>query len=527
MTPLRENIAHWLPGARQRLRDMTVAPSIEHVGSVESIGDGVATIRGLPGTRLDELLRFDDGTLGLAFRVDERAVGCVLLGDAEKVVAGSAVRGTGEVIRVPVGEGLLGRVVDPTGAPLDEGPPIAFERRDPIERPAPAIVDRDLVTEPLLTGLTVVDAMIPLGRGQRELIIGDRKTGKTAVAVDVVINQRSSDVLCVYAAIGQKASAVNQVIDAVRRYGAIERCIFVVGSAEAQPGAQWITPYAACAMAEYFRDQGRDALLILDDLTKHAIIYRQLSLLLRKPPGREAYPGDVFHIHARLLERAAKLSQDLGGGSLTALPIAETLAGNLTAYIPTNLISITDGQVYLEPKLFYEGQKPAVNVGMSVSRVGGQTQAPVIKRLAETLKLEYAQFLELEVFTRFGAMVDERTKATIEHGRCIRAILEQPEYEPRSLPQQAALLLAAHEGRLDALPLDRVERFKSGVGAWLAEHRPRAVARIEERGDLSDEERQDLLSGIDAFLAELAPARAAAASGEGSGAAPSGTGAEA
>jgi F-type H+-transporting ATPase subunit alpha len=505
MKPLREDIATWLPVARQRLRNMRVEPTLEHVGVVERIGDGVATISGLPWTRLDELLRFEDGTLGLAFRVAEESVGCVLLGSGEEITAGSRVRGTGEIIRVPVGDALLGRIVDSTGAPLDEGSPIAADRRDPIERPAPAIVDRDQVTQPLMTGLTVVDAMIPLGRGQRELIIGDRKTGKTAVAVDTIINQRSSDVICVYAAVGQKASTVNQVVDAVRQYGAFERCIFVVGEAAAPPGAQWITPYAACTMAEYFRDQGRDALLIIDDLTKHAIVYRQLSLLLRKPPGREAYPGDVFYLHARLLERAAKLADKLGGGSLTALPIAETQAGNLTAYIPTNLISITDGQIYLEPKLFYEGQKPAVNVGMSVSRVGGQTQAPVMKRLAKALKLEYAQFLELEVFTRFGAMVDERTKRTIEHGRRIRAILVQPEYQPHSLSQQVALLLAVDEGKLDALPLGLVERFKSGLGARLSEHCPRAIARIEDSGDLSDEDRQDLVGAVDAFLAEIAP----------------------
>ncbi len=504
MKPIREDLAKWLPSARRRLRDMEVAPAFEHVGVVERVGDGVATISGLPWTRLDELLRFEDGTLGLAFRVDEESLGCVLLGTGEAITAGSRVQGTGEVIRVPVGEALLGRVIDSTGAPLDDGPPIAAERRDPIERPAPGIVDRDLVTRPLMTGLTVIDAMIPLGRGQRELIIGDRKTGKTAVVIDTIINQRSSDVICVYAAVGQKASTVNQVVDAVRRHGDLESCIFVVGEAEASPGTQWITPYAACTMAEYFRDQGRDALLVLDDLTKHAIVYRQLSLLLRKPPGREAYPGDVFYIHARLLERAAKLSERSGGGSLTALPIAETQAGNLTAYIPTNLISITDGQIYLEPKLFYEGQKPAVNVGMSVSRVGGQTQAPVMKRLAETLRLEHTQFLELEVFTRFGAMVDERTRRTIEHGRRIRAILAQPEYRPLSLAEQVALLLAVHEGKLDGLPLALVERFKRGIGPWLQENCPRTLGRIEQTEKLSEEDRQDLVRAMDGFLARTA-----------------------
>lgn len=506
MTPLRKDISNWLPTARQRLRDMRIEPTLEHVGTVEQVGDGVAKISGLPWTGLDELLRFEGGTLGLAFRVDEASVGCVLLGRGEMITAGSRVRGTGEIIRVPVGEALLGRIVDSVGLPLDNGSPILAERRDPIERPAPAIVDRALVSEPLLTGLTVIDAMIPLGRGQRELIIGDRKTGKTALAVDAMINQRNSDVLCVYAAVGQKKTTINQVVDAVRKYGAIERCIFVVAEADAPPGAQWITPYAACTMAEYFRDQGRDALLIIDDLTKHAILYRQISLLLRKPPGREAYPGDVFYLHARLLERAAKLSQELGGGSLTMLPIAETQAGNLTAYIPTNLISITDGQIYLEPKLFFEGQKPAVNVGMSVSRVGGQSQAPAMKQLAETLKLEYAQFLELEIFTRFGAMVDERTKRTIAHGRSIRAILGQRLYQPHSLSQQVALLLAVEEGKLDLLPLALVEQFRSGLGSWLSGHCPVTVARIEHQGEFSAQERQDMILAIDALLAQIVPA---------------------
>jgi F-type H+-transporting ATPase subunit alpha len=507
-TPIRDELAAWLPGARDRLRRMTVDPAVEHVGIVEHVGDGVAIVSGLPHTRLDELLRFEDGTLGLAFRVDAESIGCVLLGASEAIGAGTSGRGTGEIIRVPVGEGLLGRVVDPTGMPLDDGPPVDAARRDPIEQPAPGIVDRELVTEPLMTGLTVVDAMIPLGRGQRELIIGDRKTGKTAIAVDTVINQRDTDIVCVYACVGQKTSTVNQIVEAIRANGAIERCIFVVGAAEAPPGAQWITPYAACSMAEYFRDQGQDALLIIDDLTKHAIIYRQLSLLLRKPPGREAYPGDVFYTHARLLERAAKLSDERGGGSLTALPIAETQAGNLTAYIPTNLISITDGQIYLEPKLFYEGQKPAVNVGMSVSRVGGQTQARAMKSLAEKLRLEYAQFLELEVFTRFGAMVDERTRRTIEHGRRIRAVLAQPKYRPVPLTVQVALLLAVDEGKLEDVPLELMPRFKTELGPWLRDRCPRTEARIEGAGTLSDEDRSDLGAALDGFIGMLTSAEA-------------------
>ncbi len=501
MTDLRDDLRAWLGATQKRAAEIAPAPSLDHVGTVVQVGDGVAEIAGLPGTRLDELLRFEDGTLGLALRVDEEQVGCVIVGGTGEVGAGSRVRGTGEIVRVPVGEALLGRVVDPLGAPLDGGPAIEAERRDPVEQPAPAIVDRDLVTQPLATGLTVVDAMIPLGRGQRQLVIGDRKVGKTALALDAIINQKSTDVVCVYAAVGQKASTVAQVIEAVRAHGAFERCIFVVGAADAPPGAQWIAPYAACTMAEHFRDRGRDALLVIDDLTKHAIVYRQLSLLLRNPPGREAYPGDIFHIHARLLERAAKLNKAKGGGSLTALPLAETQAGDLTAYIPTNLISITDGQIYLEPKLFYEGQKPAVNVGMSVSRVGGHTQAPAMRALAGKLRLEYAQFLELEVFTRFGAMVDERTRRTIEHGRRIRAVLAQRQFAPLPLAVEVALLLAVDSGKLDAVPLDDVARFKDAAASHLAERCPRAMARVAATGELADEDREALLAAIDALVA--------------------------
>jgi F-type H+-transporting ATPase subunit alpha len=497
----------WLEAARRRLGTDAPAPRLEHVGRVEEIGDGVAHVTGLPHTRLDELLRFEDGTLGLAMTIDEKRTGCVLLQSGDGISAGGRVKGTGEIARVPVGEALLGRTISPIGEPLDEAGPIAAERFDPVERPAPGIIDRDLVTEPLLTGITVIDAMIPLGRGQRQLIIGDRKTGKTSIIIDAMINQRDSDVVCVYAAIGQKASSVAHVIDAVKTHGAIDRCVFVVGTADASPGAQWITPYAACTIAEYFRDRGQHALLILDDLTKHAIIYRQLSLLLRKPPGREAYPGDVFYLHARLLERAAKMSTEKGGGSLTALPVAETLAGNLTAYIPTNLISITDGQVYLEPKLFYEGQKPAVNVGMSVSRVGGATQAKAIKSLADSLKLDYAQFLELEVFTRFGAMVDERTGKKIAHGRRLRAILGQPEYKPLPLSRQVALLLAVAQGRLDEVPLADIPKFRDLIAERLPRDRPRVAAEIDETGKLSDEARAALLDLIDACVTEVRPAK--------------------
>jgi F-type H+-transporting ATPase subunit alpha len=377
-------------------------------------------------------------------------------------------------------------------------------RFDPVEQPAPTIVDRDFVSEPLATGLTVIDAMIPLGRGQRQLVIGDRKTGKTAIGVDTILNQRTSDVISVYAAIGQKDSTVARVIDTVRRLGAPERCIFVVGEADAPPGLQWLAPYAACAMAEYFRDRGQHALLVIDDLTKHAAVYRELSLLLRRPPGREAYPGDVFYIHSRLLERAAKLSPEKGGGSLTALPIAETQAGNLSAYIPTNLISITDGQIYLEPKLFYEGQKPAVNVGLSVSRVGAKAQPPVLKDLARNLRLAYAQFLELEVFMRFGAIVDERTRRTIEHGRRIRAVLSQPENAPLTLAEQASLLLAVEENLLDPLPLATVIGLQATLAASFIKGLSAVADRINKTGRLNDKDRAALLNHVKQLLASLA-----------------------
>lgn len=487
MATLSDDLHAWLGASKERVRVSALEPNLEHVGRLVQIGDGVATVQGLPEARLDELLVFEDGVQGLAVDLGEQTIGCVLLGEPGEAQAGSIVRGTGEVARVPVGEALLGRVVDGLGTPLDGAGPIAAGALAPIEQPAPAIVDRALVTRPLATGLLIVDAMVPLGRGQRELIIGDRGTGKTAIAVDAMINQRMTGVICIYAAIGQKASSVAQVIEAVRQYGAPERCLFVVGEAQSAPGLQWLTPYAACTMAEHFVAEGRDVLLVIDDLTKHAAVYRQISLLLRKPPGREAYPGDIFYIHSRLLERAAKLGPDRGGGSLTALPIAETQAGNISAYIPTNLISITDGQIYLDPRLFYEDQKPAVDVGKSVSRVGGKTQAPVLKYLSESLRLEYSQFLELEIFTRFGTMVDERTQKIIEHGRRIRAVLGQRQFAPLALSEEVALLSALSQGVLDGMPLDLIAEFRSRLRPWLAEEFPEALLIDDQTPSLSDE----------------------------------------
>ncbi len=503
MSRLRDDLDRWFDDAHRRADAVVPEPHLDQVGVVVRVGDGVATVAGLPDARQDELLRFGTGSYGMAVSLNRRDIGCVLLSPWQDIGAGAPVHGTGTVVRVPVGEALFGRVVDPLGRPLDGEPPPETETFAPVDGPAPAIVDRDLVSQPLLTGLTVVDALVPFGRGQRELIIGDRKTGKTALAVDTIINQRDSDVICVYAAIGQKASSVNQVISAVRRHGPIERCVFVIGEGEAPPGLQWITPYAACAVAEHFTYQGKDTLLVLDDLTKHAAVYRQLSLLLRRPPGREAYPGDIFNIHSRLLERSAKLSAELGGGSLTALPIAETQAGNLSAYIPTNLISITDGQIYLEPKLFYEGQKPAVNVGLSVSRVGGKAQPPAIRELSKRLRLDYAQFLELEVFTRFGGMVDERTRRTVEHGRRIRAVLAQPQFRPLPVSLEAALLAAVATGVLDDLDADAVERFKSHLADWLADQCADLAARIDATGTLGDDDRADLERHVGALAAAM------------------------
>jgi F-type H+-transporting ATPase subunit alpha len=502
MPTIADRLTERLDQVRLRTQDLTLRPVERELGTVEAVGSGVVTIAGLPSTRLDELLVLPGDARALAVVLDIDCIGAVLLDRAEATAAGGQVKGTGEVVRVPVGESLLGRVVDPLGRPLDGGPPVSFERREPVERPAPAILDRDLVTEPLHTGVLVVDAMVPIGRGQRELIIGDRSTGKTSIALDAILSQKHSDVICVYAAVGQKASAVGRLIQEVKTAGPFERSIFVVAEADDPPGLQWIAPYAACTMAEYFRDKGGHALLVIDDLTKHAVVHRELSLLLRNPPGREAYPGDVFYLHARLLERAAKLSKTQGGGSLTALPIAETQGGNLSAYIPTNLISITDGQIYLESKLFHEGQKPAVNVGKSVSRVGGKTQPAAIRSLAGKLRLEYAQFLELEVFSRFGQVLDPRTERALEHGRRIRAILEQPQSEPHTLGFEVALLLALREGLLDTVPVERVDAFRAGLLDALQAIHGEIVLRMEREGRLEEAD-QKVLRG---WLAERARA---------------------
>lgn len=504
MSALRDDLQAWRRRAAVLADQATPGPVRRDVGVLRALGDGIALVSGLMHCRHDDLLRFAGGGVGMAVALEPDTIGVVLLSPWDHLEAGAAVETTGTVASVPVGDALFGRVIDPLGRPLDGGRNLPETcPRLPVERPAPPIIDRALVSQPLVTGITVLDALLPIGRGQRELIIGDRKTGKTTLAVDAMLNQARGDVVCVYVAIGQRASAVKRVIDAVQRRGAMARTIIVVAAADGPPGLLWLAPYAACSMAEAVRDAGGHALLVIDDLSKHAAIHRQISLLLRRPPGREAYPGDVFYAHSRLLERGAKLSEQAGGGSLSILPIAETQAGNLSAYIPTNLISITDGQVLLEPRLFHAGQRPAVNVGKSVSRVGGKAQVPVLKELAGRLRLSYAQFLELEVFTRFGGMADARTRQTVTHGRRIRAILSQPQHSPRTLPEQAAALLAIEERLLDGLSLDAVETFKRALPTWLPQACPEAVRAVEATGHLDDRPRAALLTALRAWMGEL------------------------
>lgn len=506
MTVQSDALHDWASDAVERIAAARIGPVAETLGRVEDAADGVVRVSGLADLRAGEMVRFADGSFGLARILDQDSVGCVLLDEGTRIDAGQVVRGTGEVLRVPVGDALLGRVVDPLGRPLDGLGPLEASDHAPIERGAPSIIDRDLVTEPLQTGILLVDAMIPLGRGQRELILGDRQTGKTAIGVDAIINQRDSDVVCIYVAIGQKSSSVRQAIEAVRAHGNPQRCIFVIAGASTSPGLQWLAPFAGMTMAEHVRDAGGHALIVLDDLTKHAATHREISLLLRQPPGREAYPGDIFHLHARLLERAAKLCAAKGGGSLTALPIAETEAGNLSAYIPTNLISITDGQVVLDTRLFHEGRRPAVDTGRSVSRVGGKTQAPALRGVAENLRLAYAQFEELEVFSRFGATTEPRTRAKLEHGRRIREVLRQGRHAPRDLGVEVALLLAVDEGLLDPVPLPRMRDFTDGLGPWLSGEAGDALARVRDSGHLTADDRASLCEALAHRAAGLVPA---------------------
>ena len=463
------------------------------VGTITMVSTGIAMVSGLPNVGFEELLEFPGDVFGIAFNVDEHEIGVVLLGECSQLHAGDEVRRTGRVMDVAVGEGLLGRVIDPLGRPLDGNGPLAADQRLPIERSAAAIMDRAPVTVPLQTGLKVIDALIPIGRGQRELILGDRQTGKTAIAIDTILNQRDQNVVCVYCAIGQRASAVAKVVAILQEQGALAYTVVVVTEGNDAPGLTYIAPYAATSIAEYFMEAGRDVLIVYDDLTHHARAYRELSLLLRRPPGREAFPGDIFYIHSRLLERATHLCEERGSGSLTALPIIETEAQNMSAYIPTNLISITDGQIYLSPSLFELGVLPAVDVGKSVSRVGGKAQRAAYRAVAGDLKLAYAQFEELETFARFGARLDDDTRKIIEHGRRIRACLKQPESEPVAVPAQIAILLALTAKLLDVVPLEQITEAEQAVFAAAKNISAEICARFETADELSDADRNAII----------------------------------
>jgi len=473
----------------------TFAPQLtpREVGTITNVSTGIARVSGLPGVGFEELVKFPGGVFGIAFNVDEDEIGVVLLGEYSHLHAGDEVERTGRVMDVAVGDGLLGRVIDPLGRSLDGNGAVDSSERLPIERPAAAIMDRAPVTVPLQTGLKVVDALIPIGRGQRELILGDRQTGKTAIALDTILNQRGKDVLCVYCAIGQRAASVAKAVAILREQGALDYTVVIVTEGNDPPGLAYIAPYAATSIAEHFMEEGRDVLIVYDDLTQHARAYRELSLLLRRPPGREAFPGDIFYIHSRLLERATHLSKERGGGSLTALPIIETEAQNISAYIPTNLISITDGQIYLSPSLFALGVLPAVDVGKSVSRVGGKAQRAAYRAVAGDLKLAYAQFEELETFARFGARLDDDTRKIIEHGRRIRACLKQPEFSPVSVPAQIAVLLALTADLFDAVPLDQMTDAENAVIEAELNIPAEVSARFETAKELSDEDRQTII----------------------------------
>src|SRR5271165_7200161 len=492
-------------GIRQVREAFTPRLTLREVGIVTNVSTGIATLSGLPCVGYEELVKFRGDLLGIAFNVDEDEIGVILLGEYQDLHAGDEVERTGRVMDIAVGDGLLGRVIDALGKPLDGKGPVATDSRLPVERPAPAIMDRAAVSVPLQTGLKAVDALIPIGRGQRELILGDRQTGKTAIAIDTVLNQRGENVVCVYCAVGQRASAVAKTIAGLREKGAMDHTIVVVTEGNDPPGLAYIAPYAATSIAEHFMEAGRDVLIVYDDLTHHARAYRELSLLLRRPPGREAFPGDIFYIHSRLLERATHLGADFHGGSLTALPIIETEAQNISAYIPTNLISITDGQIYLSPTLFELGVLPAVDVGKSVSRVGGKAQRAAYRAVAGDLKLAYAQFTELESFAKFGTRLDEHTRKIIDHGQRIRAILKQPELEPASVSEQIVILVALTGGLLDSVPIGKVRDAEQALRNAVAAIPAEVLGRLTSADKLSDDDRKAILEIATHALAPFQP----------------------
>ncbi|MGQ9457350.1 MAG: F0F1 ATP synthase subunit alpha [Anaerolineae bacterium] len=486
---------------RERIARFEAPLEAADVGQVLEVGDGIARVSGLAGAMVSELLAFPHGVMGIAFNLEVDQVGAILMGDYTLIQEGDLVRTTGEIASVPVGDALIGRVVNALGEPIDGKGPIRTDKRRPVERIAPNVVTRKRVDTPVQTGIKAIDSMIPIGRGQRELIIGDRQTGKTALAIDTIINQKGKNLICIYVAIGQKQAQVAQVVATLEKYGAMDHTIVVVASASEPAALQYLAPYAGCAMGEEFMERGQDALIVYDDLLKHAWAYRQVSLLLRRPPGREAFPGDVFYLHSRLLERAAKLHPDYGGGSLTALPIIETQAGDVSAYIPTNVISITDGQIYLESDLFYAGIRPAVNAGLSVSRVGGAAQTRAMKQVAGMLRLEHAQYRELMAFAQFGADLDAATRAQLERGARIQEVLKQPQYQPLSLGHQVCILYAVVNGHLDDIPVADIQRFEEGFHRFLDTTHPEIPEAIETEKEISKATEEALKAAIAEFKA--------------------------
>ncbi|RWR47304.1 F0F1 ATP synthase subunit alpha [Sinirhodobacter ferrireducens] len=491
-----------LDGLKAKVATAELGPEAEEIGTVTHIADGLADISGLPDAQFGEILIFDTGARGFVQMLDTESVKAAFLDPMTGVEAGSVVRRSGQLLSVPVGKGLLGRVVDPLGRPLDGLGPIVAEAMMETERPAPEIIERDFVAEPVETGILVVDALFAVGRGQRELIIGERQTGKTSIAIDAIVNQKRSDIISVYVAIGQRSTAVRRVIEAVREKGAFERTIFVVAPATAEPGLRWLAPFAATTMAEWVRDSGGHALIVYDDLTKHAAVHRELALLSRQPPGREAYPGDIFYLHSRLLERSAKLSKEKGSGSLTALPIAEIEAGNLSAYIPTNLISIADGQIVTSAALFAGNQRPAVDIGLSVSRVGGKAQWGALKAVSGRVRLDYAQYLEMKMFSRFGGFGDAAMKARLARGERIGALLTQPRFEPLSTPAQVALLAALDAGGLDTIEPGQIAAVKQALEPLIAAE-PRLAAFRESPAKLDDELRAVLVACVKSAVGRI------------------------
>jgi F-type H+/Na+-transporting ATPase subunit alpha len=484
---------------RDQIGSYAVDVDVAEIGTIVSIGDGIARVHGVQNTMAGEMLEFPHGIYGIALNLEEESVGTVLLGDYTEIKEGDMVKRTGRIISVPVGPELVGRVVNALGQPIDGKGPIGSKKSMPIERIAPGVVDRSPVKEPMQTGLKAIDAMVPIGRGQRELIIGDRQTGKTAVAVDAIINQRGQDVICIYNAIGQKQSTVAQVVRTLRDAGAMDYTIVVSAGASDPAPLLYISPYSACTMGEYFRDNGQHALIIYDDLSKHAQAYREISLLLRRPPGREAYPGDVFYLHSRLLERAAKLKKELGGGSLTALPIIETQAGDLSAYIPTNVISITDGQIFLESDLFHQGVRPAINVGNSVSRVGGSAQVKAMRQVAGTLRLDLAQYRELAAFAQFGSDLDKSTMNQLNRGRRLVEVLKQLQYEPLPVEKQVIIIYAATNGYLDPVPVEQVRAYEMAMYTFLDTRKASLLQALAKTKAIDDTIKPELNQALEEF----------------------------